>query len=88
MANQPIRDAYQNVWDIEAGFAQIGRALAGMATTQGFHRAEVARFRLQCEEARAATSSYLLGVLEHLETRSAGRLYRRRRRQERKEEQS
>ena len=59
-----------------------------MVATSNIKSAEVTRFRLQCEEARAATLSHLLGVLEHFETREAGRLYRKRLRQERKEERS
>jgi len=77
---------YEGLWEFEAGFDQVRRALRRLAEHGTFQTREVERFVALLEEGRAATASYLTGAIEQAETREAGRLFRLRRRYERKQE--
>jgi hypothetical protein len=90
MARQIAREAngwmYGQLSEIEAGFERVRGALGEFRRASAFERAELDRFGALLEEARAATVSYLLGILETKETDRAGRLYRKRRARERNEQ--
>jgi hypothetical protein len=77
---------YQHLFDVNAGFDQVIRSLDALAQHDAFHRREIERFRALSKEARAATNSYLAGVLERAETDEAGRRFARRHLQEQREE--
>ena len=71
--------AYEDLRQINQGFQRVLNSLHRLRQRPGFKRAQVAEFREWVREARAATNSYVTGVLETEETEAAGRLYRRRR---------
>ena len=77
---------YRRLAEFEAAFAQLRITLYDLEASHLFERAAVARFARLIDEARAAASSYLLEVLEEVETREAGRMFRKRMREERKQE--
>jgi hypothetical protein len=77
---------YQRLWEIQQGFTDIKTALDSFGAHPLFVRSEIKRFSALWEEARAATASYLLGVLEQFETEYAGNLAQRRLRRERRED--
>jgi hypothetical protein len=77
---------YEQLWQLHAGFDQVRRALRSLSQHGTFHAREVERLGAWLEEARAATASYLVGAIEEAETTQAGRMFRLRRRRERKEE--
>jgi hypothetical protein len=79
-------EVYENLWQLHAGFEQVRHALQRLAQNPSFHAGEVARLTAWLEEARAATASYLTGAIEEAETNEAGRLFRRRRAREQREE--
>src|SRR5712671_6813504 len=79
-------EVYENLWQLHAGFEQVRRALRNLAQNRSFHAGEVERLTAWLEEARAATASYLTGAIEEAETNEAGRLFKNRIAQERKEE--
>ena len=77
---------YEQLWELDAGFIQMRRALRILARHRAFQSREVERLAAWLEEARAATASYLAGAIEEAETNEAGRLFRNRIARERKEE--
>ena len=77
---------YEHLLAVNAGFAQVRHALAALAERPGFERGEMARFSEMAEEAKTAICSYLASVIEIAETEDAGRLSKRRRARERKED--
>ena len=77
---------YQQLWELDEGFAQVNRALNRMRSIRLFHTDELARCSALAAEARAATLSYLLEILGESESQEAGRLFRSRRRREAQQE--
>jgi hypothetical protein len=77
---------YKHLFDVNAGFDQVIRSLDALAKYDIFQRRELERFRALSKEARAATNSYIAGVLERAETDEAGRRFGRRHRHEQREE--
>ena len=79
-------EVYENLWQLNAGFEQVRRALVSLARHRTFRASEVERLGAWLEEARAATASYLASAIEEAETNEAGRLFRGRRAREQAEE--
>jgi len=77
---------YKHLLDINAGFDQVIHALAALRKNDAFLARELDRFGALAKEARAATNSYLIGVIEQAETDEAGRRFGKRRDREQKEE--
>jgi hypothetical protein len=77
---------YKHLFDINAGFDQIIRGLAALRKGDAFLAQELDRYSELAKEVRAATNSYLIGVLERAETSEAGRRFGRRRDREQREE--
>jgi hypothetical protein len=77
---------YRHLFDLNAGYDQVVRALAGLGESGLFGRRELRRFTALSEEARAATTSFLVSAMEAAETDEAGRLFRIRLARERREE--
>lgn len=81
--NLPV---YQHLMDINAGFDQVIRGLAAIRKLESFHGQELDRYTALAKETRAATNSYLIGVLERAETDEAGRRFGKRLDREQREE--
>src|ERR1700680_204521 len=79
-------DIYEQWSRINAGFEQVMDGLKALRKHRPFDAGEVDRFRELVQEGRAATNSYLAGVVERAETEEAGRLFRDRLRREETEE--
>ena len=77
---------YKHLFEINAGFDQVIRGLAAFRKNDAFLARELDRFSELAKEARAATNSYLIGVMEHAETDEAGRRFGKRREREQREE--
>jgi uncharacterized membrane protein YgaE (UPF0421/DUF939 family) len=77
---------YKHLLAVNVGFDQVIRSLAALRKHDSFHRRELDHFSALSKEARAATNSYLTGVLEQIETDEAGRRFGRRRAREQQEE--
>ena len=77
-------DVYRTLAELEGGFAQARSALLHLTSSHLFPNSELSALSRFVEEGRTALSSYLLGVLEDVETREAGRLFRKRTKEERK----
>lgn len=77
---------YKHLLEINAGFDQVVRGLAALRKRDGFLTKEIDRFSALAKETRAATNSYLIGVIERAETDEAGRRFGKRRDREQKEE--
>ncbi len=77
---------YKHLLEVNAGFDQVIRALAVLRKHEAFHRRELDHYIALSKEARAATNSYLTGVLERNETDEAGRRFGKRRTREQQEE--
>ena len=77
---------YFHLWLINLSFDRVVQSLDTIRRQPGFRRREVDRFRSLSEEARAATNSYITSVVELAETDQAGRHFRKRLAQERKDE--
>jgi hypothetical protein len=60
--------------------------LTGLRKHASFRRRQLDRFTALAKEGRAATNSYLAGVLEQFETDEAGRRFGRRFEKQQKEE--
>jgi hypothetical protein len=69
---------YKHLLDINAGFDQVVRGLAALRKNDAFLSRELDRYSALAKETRAATNSYLIGVLERAETREAGRRFGKR----------
>lgn len=78
---------YRHLLEVNTGFDQVIRALATLRKHGPFHRRELDHYSAVAKEARAATNSYLAGVLERIETDEAGRRFGKRRKRELREEQ-
>jgi len=79
-------EIYEHLLAINAGFDQVIRGLAALRKHDSFLGREFDRCSELTKETRAATNSYLVGVLEQGETSEAGRRFRKRRVRERQEE--
>jgi hypothetical protein len=77
---------YKHLLDVNAGFDQVVRGLAALRKSDAFLAKELDRFSILTKEARAATNSYLIGVMEKAETDEAGRRFGKRREREQREE--
>jgi hypothetical protein len=77
---------YEHLLVVNAGFDQVLRGLAALRKHESFQRRELDRFSRLSKEARAATNSYIAGVLERTETDEAGRRFGARRTRELREE--
>jgi hypothetical protein len=77
---------YEHLLVVNAGFDQVLRGLAGLRNHRSFHGTELDRFKALSKEARAATNSYVAGVLEQNETDEAGRRFGRRWERQQREE--
>jgi hypothetical protein len=77
-------NVYRMLGELEGGFAQVRSALLDLSSSHLFPGSELSALARFVEESRATLSSYLLGVLEDVETREAGRLFRKRTKEERK----
>ena len=77
---------YKHIFEINAGFDQVVRGLAALRKEDAFVAKELDRFSELAKEARAATNSFLAGVLDGEETREAGRRFGKRRNRELREE--
>ena len=73
---------YQQLWELDEGFAQVHRVLNKMRLIPGIHPTEIAGYSALAAEARAAIFSYLLEIVGEAESEEAGRLLRSRRRRE------
>ena len=73
---------YKHLLDINVGFEQVIRGLAALRKHDAFLARELDRFSALAKESRAATNSYLLGVVERNETQEAGRRFGKRRERE------
>jgi len=80
-------DVYEHLAQINAGFDQAIRSLVALRKHGAFPRGALARFTALSKETRAATNSYLAGMIEAAETAEAGRRFRERRAQESADEQ-
>jgi len=80
-------DVYENLLRINAGFEQAIRSLTALRRHAAFKGSALARFTALSKETRAATNSFLAGVIESAETEEAGRRFRERKAQERADEQ-
>ena len=77
---------YKRLRDINAGFDEAISGLAALRKFHQFHALELDQCTSLAKEVRAATNSYLAGVVEQAETGEAGRRFRKRRGRERQEE--
>jgi hypothetical protein len=77
---------YKRLLAVNAGFDDAIRALASLRKHRAFRPREIDRFCNLSREIRASTCSYLIGVIEHNETREAGRRFGKRRERELREE--
>ncbi len=77
---------YKHLLDVNAGFDQVVRSLAVLRKNDAFLAKEIDRYCALAKETRAATNSYLIGVVERAETREAGRRFGRRWEREQREE--
>jgi len=80
-------DVYEHLAQINAGFDQAIRSLIALRKHGAFPRGTLARFTALSKETRAATISFLAGMIEAAETAEAGRRFRERRAQESADEQ-
>ncbi len=80
-------DVYENLLRINAGFDQAIRSIAALRKHGAFQRGALGRFSALSKETRAATTSYILAVMEASETNEAGRRFGERKAQERADEQ-
>ena len=76
---------YQLLWEIDAGFLQVRKAMREVQRIAGFDAGELSRFSVLTAESRGATLSYLLETVADLESREAGRLFSSRQARERRE---
>ena len=78
---------YEVLCQINRGFQQAIEGLTTLRRHPAFQARELDRCAALAKENRAVTNSYLAGVIEAAETAEAGRRYRKRRLQEKKDEQ-
>jgi hypothetical protein len=80
-------DVYQHLPLINSAFDQVVQSLVALRKHRQFHGAELNRFRRQSDETRASVNSYLTAIIESAETDEAGRRFRRRIAQEKRDEE-
>jgi len=80
-------DVFIHLLRINAGFEQVANSLEALQKHRQFHASELGRFLRLSKENRASLNSYLSAAIETAETHEAGRRFRRRRAQERREEE-
>ena len=78
-------EIYRHLLDINAGFDQVIRGLAALRKHDAFLARELDPYIAFAKEARAATNSYLIGIIERAETDDAGRRFGKRRERELRE---
>ena len=71
-------EVYKHLLDINAGFDQVIRSLHALRKHGSFRHPELDRFTALSKETRAATNSYIAGVVETVETKEAGRRFGKR----------
>jgi hypothetical protein len=81
------RGVYWELARLNLGFDLVLQSLRALRQYRAFPEQELDRYSALSKEARAATNSFLSGVLEASETAEAGQRYRRRRAQEKRDEQ-
>jgi len=79
-------EIYEHLLAINAGFDQVIRGLAALRKHDSFLGRELDRYSALAKESRAATTSFLIGVIERVETAEAGRRFGKRRDRELREE--
>jgi hypothetical protein len=79
-------DVYQHLLCLNASFDRVLASLAALRKHAAFEGGELARFSAWSKEVKAATNSYLLGIMEAAETEEAGRRFHKRLAKERSEE--
>jgi hypothetical protein len=79
-------EVYQLLLDLNRGFQQVIASLGALRTMTAFDVGELDRFAALSKETRAAANSYLVSIIESVETAEAGRRYVKRRRREKQEE--
>lgn len=77
---------YKHLLEINAGFDQVLRGLAAISKDDTFLARELDRYSALAKETRAATNSYLTGVIESAESEEAGRRFGKRREREQRGE--
>jgi transcription elongation factor GreA-like protein len=77
---------YKHLLDINAGFDQVIRGLTALRKHDVFVARQLDSHRALAKEIRAATNSYLTGVIERAETNEAGRRFGKRWEREQREE--
>ena len=65
---------YMHLLNLSAGFDLVIRSLEALRKHQEFSLPELDGFKELAKETRAATNSYLVGIVENAETEEAGRL--------------
>ena len=79
---QPL-NAYVRLMQIDAACVDATEALVAFGRAREFDKKQITQYVRMWQEARAATMSYLLEILEQRETATAGKLFRKRRNTER-----
>ena len=77
---------YNHILGINVSFDRVVRSLVALRKHDAYHRRELGCFSALAKETRAATNSYLAGVMEQVETDEAGRRFGKRRDREQREE--
>ena len=72
-------EIYRHLHDLNARYDQVIRSLEALRKHQSFRLPELDRFTALSKETRAATNSYLAGIVETHETAEAGRRFGKRR---------
>ena len=80
-------EVFEHLLRINTAFDQVARSLTALRKHRQFHPGELKRFLQASKEHRASLNSYLAAVIESGETDQAGRRFRRRLAQERRDEQ-
>ena len=71
-------EIYRHLHDLNARYDQVIRSLEALLKHQLFRLPELDRFTALSKETRAATASYLAGIVETHETAEAGRRFGKR----------
>ena len=79
-------EVYTHLHNVNVGFDQVIRSLEALSKHASFRRTELERFTQLSKETRAATNSYLAGVVETVETKEAGRRFSKRWESQQREE--
>jgi hypothetical protein len=79
--------AYEQLYRLNAGLDQALTSVDNLVRTGSFPKKQVSQFVDLIKETQAATNSFLVGIIEMDETTKAGKLFRRRRKRQRRDEQ-